>query len=318
MTDFTSTVRMERRENSGCNFDGGFNTLICQDDLHDEEHPSYSPSNQNRQQVFMSKMTQGRHGRLAVVSLVALAALLLIVDISLGINYNKLKDTHLATDDTERIEKEMNKLQDAYKTAIENTETTKKQLNSEMGRQKETNWELEHQTKRKHEYEIMIDKITQDIASKRSHLPMIKDGCKHCPAGWILMNLMCYYFPFLGNTGLKTWQKSREFCQMHGGDLMIIDSKDKENSTVNVLLKNVDPSTPNTGFWFGLRDFHEEGTWKWLNGSVLVEGYWNDGEPNNINNEDCAAVYPRENYFKAWNDVSCGATMKWICEKAPI
>ena len=56
------------------------------------------------------------------------------------------------------------------------------------------------------------------------------DGCKHCPPGWLLMNSVCYYFSFSNKAGLKSWQKAREFCQMHGGDLLVIDSKDKEVS----------------------------------------------------------------------------------------
>ncbi|XP_044023305.1 perlucin-like protein isoform X2 [Siniperca chuatsi] len=220
---------MERREISGCNSDGGLNTLICQEDLQDEEYP-YPYSNQDRQQVSTSRMTPWRHCRLAAVSLALLAAVLLIVDISLGVHY---------------------------------------------------------------------------------------DGCRHCPPGWILMNSLCYYFSFSDNAGIKSWQKARNFCQMYGGDLAVIDTKDKENSTVNLLIHKKDPSKSLAGFWIGLRDVHEEGTWKWLDGTTLVEGYWNDGEPNDVNNEDCAAVYPRENFFKAWNDVGCANAMKWICEKAP-
>lgn len=45
--------------------------------------------------------------------------------------------------------------------------------------------------------------------------------------------------------------------------------------------------------------------------------YWNDGEPNDLGDEDCAALYAIENFFKAWNDAKCAFPMKWICEKAP-
>ncbi|XP_070776968.1 CD209 antigen-like protein C [Enoplosus armatus] len=265
----------------------------------------------------MSSTTPSRHCRLATVSLALLAAVLLIVDISLGVHYNKLKDTHLTLDDTERIGNELTKLQDTYKTAIHTMTGYKKQLDSEMSRQTQTNWELEHQTKRSTDYEAQIVKMTTDIAALRSHLPMINNGCKHCPSGWILMDSVCYYFPFSDASGFKSWQKARDFCQMYGGNLAVIDTKDKENLTVNYLIHNQDSSNQMMGYWIGLRDVHKEGTWKWLDGTRLVEGYWNDGEPNNVNNEDCAVVYPRKNFFKAWNDVKCEAKQKWICEKAP-
>uniref|UniRef100_A0A3Q0RHN5 C-type lectin domain-containing protein n=1 Tax=Amphilophus citrinellus TaxID=61819 RepID=A0A3Q0RHN5_AMPCI len=264
----------------------------------------------------------GRCYRLVAVSLALLAVVLLMLNIGLGVHYNKLTDTHLTLNDTERISKELTDLQDTYKAAIETMKDARKQLDSETSRQTQTNWELEHQTKRSNDYKSQIETITKEIETMRSHLLMTSNGCKHCPAGWILMNSVCYYFSFSDN-GYKTWKESRDFCQLHGGDLIIIDSKDEEVSSyfcaaliwVDRPIRRQNPSL--MGFWIGLRDLHEEGTWKWWDGTFLDEGYWNDGEPNDIGNEDCAAVYPRENFFKAWNDVKCDAEMKWICEKAP-
>lgn len=45
--------------------------------------------------------------------------------------------------------------------------------------------------------------------------------------------------------------------------------------------------------------------------------YWNDGEPNNQGNEDCAAIYPRSNPFKSWNDAPCQYELKWLCQMLP-
>uniref|UniRef100_A0A669BTS9 C-type lectin domain family 4 member M n=1 Tax=Oreochromis niloticus TaxID=8128 RepID=A0A669BTS9_ORENI len=333
---------------------GGFQTLVHEDDLHEEEYPPYNRS--NRIQVSMFTMSPGRRHRLAAVCLALLAAVLLILNIGLGIHYNKLTDSHLTLDDTERIRKELFNLQDTYKTAVETMKDASKQVDSEMSRQTQTNWELEHQTKRSNDYKSQMEKITKEIETMRSYLPMLSDGCKHCPAGWILMNSVCYYFPLKSNQ-VKTWKESRDFCQLQGGDLIIIDSRDEENSTVNYLLNHQaaprrtrdlvweshlphrvrpwmphrdpefldwlsrtidhqDTPHPPKGFWIGLRDVHEEGTWKWWDGTLLAEGYWNDGEPNDHNNEDCAALYPKANFYKSWNDVKCDAQMKWICEKA--
>ncbi|XP_072221341.1 uncharacterized protein [Leuresthes tenuis] len=254
-----------------CNFDGGFNTLICQEDFKDEEHLPCQQSNRRQVKVSMFTMSSGRRSRLAVLILTLLAAVLLIVDISMGVHYNNLKDTHLTPDDTQSIAKELAKLQEDYKNAVETMKIAQKQKDSETNSQTETNWELEHQTKRSENNKEQIDKITKDIAKMSSQLPMITDGCKHCPPGWLLRNSVCYYFSFLNKDELKSWQKAREFCQLHQGDLLVIDSKDKENFTVNYLTHQ-DPSKYNDGTWFGLRDSEEEGTWKWLDGRVLVEG----------------------------------------------
>lgn len=50
---------------------------------------------------------------------------------------------------------------------------------------------------------------------------------------------------------------------------------------------------------------------------LFIDRYWNDGEPNNQYNEDCAAVYPKTNPFKSWNDAPCNYNLKWICEMQP-
>lgn len=75
------------------------------------------------------------------------------------------------------------------------------------------------------------------------------DGCKHCPPGWFLINSVCYYFSSSVRDGHKTWQKAREFCQVHGGDLLIIDSKDKE---VGFMSEPMDHSECDGFFFFFL------------------------------------------------------------------
>lgn len=307
---------MDKREISDRAAEVGFNSPIYEKDL-DEEHPPSRCSNPaGWQKASTFSMPPWRQWRLPVVGLVLLAAVLLIVDISLGVHYNHLKDTHITPEDTEYVNSELSKLQETFKTTAEDTEVYKRRLRSEIKRQTQTNWELEHHLKRSTDYEEKLVTVTKDITTLKLVSPMIKSGCQRCPTGWILMNSKCYFFPFGKIYGYKTFPKARNFCQTFGGDLARIDSQDKENSTVTHLLHYLD-QTDLIGFWIGLRDYHEEGTWKWLDGTILVEGYWNDGEPNNINDEDCAAVYNKENFFKAWNDVRCGATMKWICEKEP-
>uniref|UniRef100_A0A669DUT7 C-type lectin domain-containing protein n=1 Tax=Oreochromis niloticus TaxID=8128 RepID=A0A669DUT7_ORENI len=266
----------------------------------------------------MFRVRSVRHYRLTAVSLLLLAAVLLILNIGLGVHYNKLTDTYFTLADTERISKELIDLQDTYKTAVERMKSTKKRLNSNISHQKLTSWELEHQTKRSNDYKSHIDKITKEIETMRSYLPMLSDGCKHCPPGWILMNSVCYYFPLKSNE-MKTWKESRDFCQLQGGDLIIIDSRDEEvyyYEDASGMMPQSNPKSPKA-FWIGLSDVQEEGTWKWWDGTFLTEGYWNDGEPNDVSNEDCAALYPKANFFKSWNDVRCDTQMKWICEKAP-
>uniref|UniRef100_A0A669BYQ4 C-type lectin domain-containing protein n=1 Tax=Oreochromis niloticus TaxID=8128 RepID=A0A669BYQ4_ORENI len=273
--------------------------------------------------VSMFTMSPGRCYRLAAGSLALLAAVLLIVDLvtqSSTLADNKLTDSHLTLDDTERISKELVVLQDTYKTAVETMKDARKQLDSEMSRQTQTNWELEHQTKRSNDYKSQMEKITKEIETTRSRLSMISklhclletgDGCKHCPAGWILMNSVCYYFPLKSNI-MKTWKESRDFCQLQGGDLIIIDSQDEEVCCWTLLRQWWE-----NGFWIGITDIETEDRWVWINNVTEVE-YWMDGEPNNdgINGEDCGvAVASISNPWKTRFDGKCQLhNLHWICE----
>ncbi|XP_043999241.1 CD209 antigen-like protein E isoform X2 [Gambusia affinis] len=294
---------MEKTQSQGCDSDG-FNMLICEEEFNVEDHNSFHMSNQSRQPVTL--FIPGRRSRLATVILVLLAGLLLILDIALGVHYSSLQETHLTFKDTETLEKDLVELHKQNKTAVENIYAAQKQLDGEIKSQKETKWELEHQTKRTEDYKVLIEKVTQDLGKLRAQVTKISGGCTHCPPGWLFINLVCYYFSS-DNAGLKSWQEAREFCQIHGGDLPVIDTKDKEN-----------PSETINGFWFGLRQLTEEDSWHWLDGTFLVEGYWKVGQPDDYHtNEDCAAVYPNENFFRAWNDLTCGSRQNWICEKAP-
>uniref|UniRef100_A0A668U4W0 C-type lectin domain-containing protein n=1 Tax=Oreochromis aureus TaxID=47969 RepID=A0A668U4W0_OREAU len=56
-----------------------------------------------------------------------------------------------------------------------------------------------------------------------------------------------------------------------------------------------------------------EGQWKWVDGTPLTLANWATNEPNN--GEDC--VHVRNDKKKSWNDLSCAASLKWICEKTP-
>uniref|UniRef100_A0A8D0D003 C-type lectin domain-containing protein n=1 Tax=Sander lucioperca TaxID=283035 RepID=A0A8D0D003_SANLU len=94
----------------------------------------------------------------------------------------------------------------------------------------------------------------------------------------------------------KTWQESRDDCLQKGADLVIINSKEEQKI-----------------MWIGLTDSETEGTWKWVDGTPLTKSYWDSGEPNDENGEDCVEIknFDSEN---SWNDLSCSAPLNWICE----
>uniref|UniRef100_A0A4W5LZR1 C-type lectin domain-containing protein n=1 Tax=Hucho hucho TaxID=62062 RepID=A0A4W5LZR1_9TELE len=127
---------------------------------------------------------------------------------------------------------------------------------------------------------------------------------KTCPEGWQKFESSCYFL----STETKTWKESREDCLERGADLVIINS-DKEQKFVFDLKRRV---------WIGLTDSVNEGTWKWVDGTPLTTGYWCEPQPDNAGpngDEDCAEMHKDQSPLKAWNDMSCGSKLNWICEK---
>uniref|UniRef100_A0A8C9YP12 C-type lectin domain-containing protein n=1 Tax=Sander lucioperca TaxID=283035 RepID=A0A8C9YP12_SANLU len=105
----------------------------------------------------------------------------------------------------------------------------------------------------------------------------------------------------------KTWQESRDDCLQKGADLVIINSKEEQVCVCNFTTKF------KKIMWIGLTDSETEGTWKWVDGTPLTKSYWDSGEPNDENGEDCVEIknFDSEN---SWNDLSCSAPLNWICE----
>lgn len=245
-----------------------------------------------------------------------LAAILLIVDIGLGIYYSNLTDGQRIVND---INTEVAKLQQAYKTAITTKFELKKELANQASLQRLTEWEFDHQKSQSEDYQRQINKIQSYITVLKSFMPLLKEGCRQCSPGWSYMNSMCYYIPFSDDIPRRSWDEGRENCRNLGADIVTINSKEKQLAISNLISNTRDPSRHyvQSGFWIAARDVDEEGVWRWLDGTRLTKGYWASGEPNNQGNEDCAAVYPQDNPFKNWNDAPCNHHLKWICEKAP-
>uniref|UniRef100_A0A8C6T9W5 C-type lectin domain-containing protein n=1 Tax=Neogobius melanostomus TaxID=47308 RepID=A0A8C6T9W5_9GOBI len=258
------------------------------------------------------------HQKVLTVILSVLAGILLTVDIGLGVYYRNLTDRESIIKD---INAEVAKLQQAYKTAIDAKIELRKELSKEAIQQQHSKWELEHQKTTNADYQKETEKLLMLITGLRSHIPLLKEGCRYCLPGWNLINSMCYYIPFSENTPRRSWEESREYCKNFGADLIEINSREKQLAISNLITTYHNPSVQYvaSGFWIGARDVDEEGVWKWLDGTQMNEGFWNAGEPNNQGNEDCAAVYPapKKNPFRSWNDAPCSHHLKWICEKEP-
>uniref|UniRef100_A0A672HWX6 C-type lectin domain-containing protein n=1 Tax=Salarias fasciatus TaxID=181472 RepID=A0A672HWX6_SALFA len=119
--------------------------------------------------------------------------------------------------------------------------------------------------------------------------------------GWVHFRSSFYYI----SSTEKTWQESRDDCVSRGADLMIIDSQEEQDFTRRF----------SKDMWIGLTDRAQEGTWRWVDGTLLQRSYWDNGAPNDMSGEeDCAEIID-EDVENSWNDWPCDRQIHWICEK---
>ncbi|KAK0130963.1 C-type lectin domain family 4 member E [Merluccius polli] len=109
----------------------------------------------------------------------------------------------------------------------------------------------------------------------------------------------------------RNWTASRDDCLERDADLLVINSREEQEFVSRL------------GFlhWIGLSDRDTEGTWKWVDGTIMTSSFWRRGEPNdNRGAEDCVVTQeirgPGEGDLeRGWNDVPCAVLFRWICEK---
>ncbi|XP_030614167.1 CD209 antigen-like protein E [Archocentrus centrarchus] len=131
---------------------------------------------------------------------------------------------------------------------------------------------------------------------------------KTCPAGWRKFSRSCY----LLSQSSDSWDAGRNKCRERGADLAVIDSAEEQDFLATFTQRPT---------WIGLTDTQEEGKWKWVDGTPLTLKYWAPHQPDNgggdpkWGEEDCAQIRTLENTL--WNDLSCGSSLLWVCEKVP-
>ncbi|XP_016115513.1 CD209 antigen-like protein 2 [Sinocyclocheilus grahami] len=112
---------------------------------------------------------------------------------------------------------------------------------------------------------------------------------------------------FFMSSELKSWSDSRQYCRDHGADLVIINTEEKQRHISSLVSERV---------WIGLSHTEQEGIMKWVDNSTPNQGFWLKGEPNDLHGtEDCVELNPENPILKNWNDLPCSGTRHWICEK---
>ncbi|XP_026233127.1 CD209 antigen-like protein E [Anabas testudineus] len=147
-----------------------------------------------------------------------------------------------------------------------------------------------------------------EMTEKRDLLECLCRKKKTCPPGWTKFWCSCY----LLSTKTGSWTTGREDCRTRGADLVVIDSIEEQTFL---------STFTNMSTWIGLSDRDKEGTWKWVDGTLLTVKFWfwASNQPDNGNGvtewgeEHCVHILGWGS--SNWNDYSCEAYLLWICEK---
>ncbi|GLD59491.1 C-type lectin domain family 4 member M-like protein [Lates japonicus] len=131
-----------------------------------------------------------------------------------------------------------------------------------------------------------------------------------CPMDWHLFNNSCYFISRIS----RDWPESQSFCQSKGAHLAIIHTAEEQQFLWDLL-----PRGHWNAYWFGITDSHTEDQWKWVDGTPLVGGFWEVGEPNNHIDEDCGYIVKTRVLervaIRSWYDAPCTMNWPYICEK---
>ncbi|XP_034164115.1 C-type lectin domain family 10 member A-like isoform X2 [Pangasianodon hypophthalmus] len=255
--------------------------------------------------------------RLAAIVLGVLSAVFLLLVIGLSVHINRVSDKHDILSLNSSINcSQLVQLQSDHRSLTESKNALQNQHDEDVKMIKSLQTNLSRETRLKNELILQNQKLEEDVRKMQSQISNLEGNCGKCLPNWVQMGSTCFYFDVSSTIPSKGWKESRDECKKKGADLVIIDSKEKQEFIIKNLKELKQSFSYYNGFWIGLKDDHTEGIWKWLNDATLTQGYWMDGEPNDERGiEDCAAVYSTNNPMKAWNDAPCSHPLKWICEK---
>uniref|UniRef100_A0A0B7B8E9 C-type lectin domain-containing protein n=1 Tax=Arion vulgaris TaxID=1028688 RepID=A0A0B7B8E9_9EUPU len=128
-----------------------------------------------------------------------------------------------------------------------------------------------------------------------------------CPAGWREFKGYCYSF----NREPLPWASAYAFCNSIGARLAEIDGAERDQWLI-AQLDQLNFSQTFVGLTRRIRLVE----WLWEPSLRNTAKYsnWNPGEPNNYGlNEECLEI--KFSARKGWNDIYCGESRPYICEK---
>ncbi|XP_029369255.1 CD209 antigen-like protein C [Echeneis naucrates] len=263
-------------------FDGMYSQLI--DDDAAEEDVRRRPGVGHVQPVSPVGLTS-RPYRLATICLAALCAILLISIIAVSAHYkNKPQGSSEVAPEIQKMTQDGNV--SSLAATIKKLQEEKNQLQKEKA------------------------KLLARLAATKAPEVVKTSPPVVCPKDWHFFNNSCY----LISRGSRDWQESQSYCRSKGAHLAIIHTAEEQTFLWDLL-----PRGHWNSFWFGITDAQTEDQWKWVDGTPLVGGFWEVGEPNNHINEDCGYIVKTNVLervaIRSWYDAPCSMDLPYICEK---
>ncbi|XP_065805763.1 CD209 antigen-like protein E isoform X3 [Labrus bergylta] len=196
--------------------------------------------------------------------------------------------------------------------------------------------DLANHTAENHRLLVQYQNLTDERDKLQTSLTVGK-----CPDGWRRFGCSCYFF----STSVSTWSRSKQMCQLHGADLVIINSQSEMVRIsfqkcvllywtfevfiiffphFKMFLNNV---SAHSKFWIGMDGTSSSySNWRGADGSSLKTTYWQDGHPQishmrySPSNQICAAfnsfaVGSFVRNIKSWTSESCNLFLRSVCKK---
>ncbi|XP_030076595.1 C-type mannose receptor 2 [Microcaecilia unicolor] len=114
----------------------------------------------------------------------------------------------------------------------------------------------------------------------------------------------CYQFNF---QSALSWNEALVSCNQQGASLLSINEL-HEQTYINGLLTGY-----SSALWIGLNDLDISGGWQWSDNSPLKYLNWENNQPSNSNEENCAMV--RTESSGKWQTRNCGMAFPYACKK---
>jgi len=108
------------------------------------------------------------------------------------------------------------------------------------------------------------------------------------------------------------WDTARANCKRHGSDLARFDTDELASEAGTGAADRSRPATSRGGWWIGLTDRTQEGTWAWLDDSAETSvTSWGSGEPGSDAGRNCALMNDQGEGL--WADRPCGDSYFYVC-----